>query len=67
MKSTEEMKNLRALDKEALLKELASATKEYTNNMLKVKVDKLDNYSLLGKNKAKVARIMTIINEFQSE
>ena len=67
MKSTEEMKNLRALDKEALMKELAIATKEYTNNMLKVKVDKLDNYSLLRKNKAKVARIMTIINEFQSE
>jgi ribosomal protein L29 len=67
MKSTEEMKNLRALDKEALSKELVVATKEYTNNMLKVKVDKLDNYSLLKKNKVKVARIMTIINEFQSE
>jgi len=67
MKSTEETKNLRAMSKEGLSKELILAEREYINNKLKVSVDKLDDYSLLKKNRAKVARLKTIINEFKGE
>lgn len=55
------------MTRENLIKELALSEKEYTNNMLKVSVGKLDNYSLLKKNKAKVARLKTIINESKGE
>lgn len=63
MKNTEEMKNLRSMDAEHLQKELLDTKKKLLNDHLKVQADKLDNYSLIAKNRRKVARISTIINE----
>ena len=63
MKYTEELKTLKNLTVEQLGKELAEAQKKALTDSLRVQAGKLDNYSLVSKNKKKIARISTIINE----
>lgn len=46
-----------------LTTELAEAKKRSLTDSLKVQASKLDNYSLISKNRKRVARIATIINE----
>lgn len=63
MKQTEETKKIKDMTEVQLKAELVSAKKKLAVDILKVKVGKLDNYSLVKKNKKYVARIATIINE----
>lgn len=63
MKITEEIKNLKSLGQEQLEKELLETKKKLMQDSLRVKAGKLDNYSVISKNKKKIARISTIINE----
>jgi ribosomal protein L29 len=63
MKNIEELKSLRSLDMPKLEKELNDSKRKLLEENLKVKVGKLDNYSLISKSRKRVARISTIINE----
>jgi ribosomal protein L29 len=63
MKIKEELKNLRGLDADKLAKELSETRKKVYEDTLKVKAGKLDNFSLVSKNRKLAARISTLINE----
>lgn len=63
MKYSEDLKNLKSMTVEKLNTELEEAEKRLLSDSLKVQAGKLDNYSLVSKNRKRVARISTIINE----
>lgn len=61
MKSTEEIKNLRSLDSAKIVNELKDNQTKLMHNSLKSAAGKLDNHSLIKKNRRNIARIKTII------
>jgi ribosomal protein L29 len=63
MKTTEETKKIKEMTDIQLKSELAATRKKLAGDILRVKAGKLDNYSLIKKNKRFVARITTILNE----
>lgn len=63
MKKTDELKELKKLDEAALVKELNSAREKLFENRKKLSLDKLKNTSEIKKDKKRIARIQTVLQE----
>ncbi|OQA02986.1 MAG: 50S ribosomal protein L29 [bacterium ADurb.Bin400] len=63
MKTTEEIKKIRSMSQDELVKELKSAQKKLSLESLKVQAGKSGNYSVISNTRKTVARIQTILNE----
>ena len=63
MKNTEELKTMKNLSVEDILKEIAKKRKEQSLLTLNVSAGKLSNVAEISKNRKAIARLQTILNE----